>query len=376
MIINDQGSILDKIITTQQFSRKEQFRPQEVLGEILKHLSEREAQVITRRFGLSGTEKETLESVGKSFQITRERVRQIEKLVVNKIKQSPKLHEVLTPVRMVIMETIESQEGVVTEAKLLQLLGEAGGQNIPINVIHFYLSELLDDFIRPLTDEIPKYCPAWILKTASRALLDDLLQQAFDLLEQTGKPMTDEGLGKILLDKKLVGPLGSILTDIHLILDLLEVSALIKRNPYGEWGLSSWETITPKRMSDKIYLVLKKSGQPLHFKEIANLINEQKFDHKSAYAPTVHNELILDRRFVLVGRGIYALSEWGYKPGVVVDVITNVLKDKNIPLTREQILAEVLKQRQIKPATVYLALTNRKLFLRTLEGRYQLAPGE
>ena len=118
-----------------------------------------------------------------------------------------------------------------------------------------------------------------------------------------------------------------------------------------------------------IYLVLKKSGKPMHFTEIAKAINDTKFDEKIAYPATVHNELILDKRFVLVGRGVYALREWGYQPGVVAEVVARVLADKG-PLTKEDIISEVLKQRLVKPETVALTLANRKRFNRLPDGSY------
>ena len=125
-------------------------------------------------------------------------------------------------------------------------------------------------------------------------------------------------------------------------------------------------------MNDKIYLVLKQAGKPLHFREITRLVNETKFDKKSAFAPTVHNELIMDDKYVLVGRGIYALREWGYQPGVVADVVVKILQGGGVPLTREQIVQAVMKVRQVKPATVHLALANKEIFESDDSGRYSL----
>ena len=77
-------------------------------------------------------------------------------------------------------------------------------------------------------------------------------------------------------------------------------------------------------------------------------------------------------RFVLVGRGLYALGEWGYQPGQVKDVILSVLKESEKPLTREQVLDKVLKQRIVKANTVFLNLNNKKFFLKNPEGKYQV----
>src|SRR3989338_6452237 len=365
-----QGSILDKIITTQQFSRKEHFRPQEILAEILKALSEREAQVLVRRFGLPDKDKETLESVGKSFNITRERVRQVEKLVVGKIKKAPKLQQVLQPLKEVIMETIEAEGGAVTEKRLLQLLAEGAGQDMPRHTMRFFLSELLNDVVSPIGYNDNDFNEGWLVHNASLEALRKILQSAFTILEQAGKPLSDEALVKKMLEVGAVTPLNEPADNQKVLLALLETGKVIKRNPYGEWGLASWDTITPKRMGDKIYLVLKKADKPLHFRQITQLINDQQFDHKQAHAPTVHNELILDKRYVLVGRGIYALREWCFEPGVVAEVLAKILQEAGGPLTREDLLQRLQKQRMVQPGTVYFALTNKQLFSRTADGKY------
>jgi len=59
---------------------------QNLLEKMLGCLNENEKNIIIRRFGLNGCEPETLESIGLDFNITRERVRQIEKRVLKKLK--------------------------------------------------------------------------------------------------------------------------------------------------------------------------------------------------------------------------------------------------------------------------------------------------
>src|SRR3989344_3788000 len=148
----------------------------------------------------------------------------------------------------------------------------------------------------------------------------------------------------------------------------LTISKDIDRNILGEWGLSRWQTVTPKRMGDKVYLVLRKTNKPLHFTEIANLINQAGFDAKTAYPATIHNELILDERYVLVGRGIYALKEWGYNTGTVLDVVSQILGESKVPLTKEEIIKRVLEQRIVRKSTILLALTNRNQVTKLPDG--------
>ena len=109
---------------------------------------------------------------------------------------------------------------------------------------------------------------------------------------------------------------------------------------------------------------MKKKKKPLHFTAVAQGISQD------ALPQTVHNELIKDQRFVLVGRGLYALEEWGYSPGVVREVIAKEMKKVERPITREEVIKKVLLQRQVKPNTILLNLTNKKYFIKNSQGKY------
>jgi hypothetical protein len=164
----------------------------------------------------------------------------------------------------------------------------------------------------------------------------------------------------------------NLINENKAIYSILQAAGDIEQNKFGYWGLSPWREIKPKTINDKIYLTLKYHGKPLHFVEIAEKINDIGFDKKSANAATVHNELILDDKYVLVGRGLYSLKEWGYKEGTVADVIVNILKEAAGPLTRDEILEKVLEQRLVKKATIVLALMDRNKFEKVEGEKYKL----
>ena len=65
----------------------------EKIEEALKKLTERETQILKMRFGLSGGREHTLEEVGQQFQVTRERVRQIESNALRKLRNSGFSHQ-------------------------------------------------------------------------------------------------------------------------------------------------------------------------------------------------------------------------------------------------------------------------------------------
>lgn len=324
------------------------FNYQKICQELYQDLPERQKEVILRRFGLvpkEGLEKgkrETLESIGRSFGITRERVRQIEKDAFLKIK--PKLAQ-YQKVFQYFRQELEKSGGVRKEEILLTNLG---GKNQTAEV--YFLLTLSGKFVRFSEDE--DFYSFWALNLESLEFAKDILNTLSSQLRKIGHPLSFEELNSVAKrkDKKLVY--------------YLEISKKIQQNSEGLYGLKEWPEINPRGVRDKAYLVFKKVGKPLHFKDVTKLI-------EGSFSQTVHNELIKDPRFVLVGRGVYALREWGYEPGKVKDIIAKILKE-NGPLTQSEIMERVLKQRLVKQSTILLNLSDRQHFLRDSQGKYKI----
>jgi DNA-directed RNA polymerase delta subunit len=131
----------------------------------------------------------------------------------------------------------------------------------------------------------------------------------------------------------------------------------------NEWGLQEWRHINPKSIHDKALIVMRKIRKPMHFIQIANAISAEAFDNRPVTVQAVHNDLIRYTDFVLVGRGMYALREWGYDPGTVADVIASILKEHG-PLTKKEIVKRVQDQRDVKVGTISLNLQKEKAFTR------------
>jgi hypothetical protein len=223
----------------------------------------------------------------------------------------------------------------------------------------------------------------WKLGASDADFLKSVITEMVKQIETQGEPIKlEELMSKFkssefyLANKDRIMSMTTMLEatdeDIDKILEsYLRASRKIKQDIFDNWGLISWGIVRPKKINDKIYLTLKKSARPMHFTEIAEEINKNHFDGKIAYAPTVHNELILDGKYVLVGRGIYALSEWGYKPGNVADVIEEILLADGL-LTKDQIIEKVLEKRNVKKSTVYLSLMNHAKIKKNDKGKYYL----
>jgi transcriptional regulator with XRE-family HTH domain len=314
-----------------------------ICKDLVSDLKDREREVIVRRFGLEGKEKETLQSIGDSFGITRERVRQIENAAINKIR--PKLKK-YRDVFEAFLKYFKKFGEVRKEKKLLE---ELGGKEK--NELVFLLS-LDKRFLR--FNQSQDFHSLWTTNLEALEKVKNLLSLICKKFEKEKKLMT---LKEVASEFK-------VREDI--LEGFLEISKRIQKNKKGFYGLREWPEINPRSLRDKAYLVFKELQKPLHFTEVARMI-------EGANLKSVHNELIRDERFVLIGRGIYALREWGYFPGEVKDVIYKFLKEEG-PLTKEEILERIRKQRVVKENTVLINLA--KYFEKDEKGRYRIKTAE
>jgi len=338
------------------------YNYQKICQDLISDLPQRQKEVILRRFGLGGNRvvaslpplsavasgegelrRETLESIGKSFGITRERIRQIEKDGFLEIK--PKIAN-YQKIFQFFGQYLKRHGGLRRETILLEDLGREKFQA----QIYFLLT-VSGNFERFAQDE--DFYSFWAIDKKVLEMAKKAIDSLSNRLKEIKKP---------LILKEI-----SSFSDLKFLTFYLEISKKILRNGDGLYGLSDWPEINPRGEKDKSYLVFKKAGKPLHFSEVARLIEG------GALIQTVHNELIRDPRFILVGKGIYALSEWGYYPGEVKDVISKILKE-NGPLSKEEILKKALSQRLVKENTILLNLSNKKYFFRDSQGKYKINP--
>ncbi len=337
------------------------FKPKQVIKRLLSVLGDRSQDVITSRFGLGGdTKRMTLEAIGKKYKITRERVRQIENYSIINIRKSKEYVK-----EKVVFDELKKIIGdlgsTVHEEALLKYISK---DKITQNQIHFLLT-VGEDFTKEKED----------LEFKHRWSIDkDLAKKIHSSIRQLYQTLSDD---EILLESDMVEKFLEHLKDVsekyrneEIAKRWLALSKLIDKNPLGEWGKTKSSNINAKGMRDYAYLVIRRHGSPIHFREVAKLITE--LFNKKAHVATTHNELIKDSRFVLVGRGLYALSEWGYMSGVVKDVIRSII-EKNGPMTKEDIVKKVLKERYVKENTIMVNLQNPKFFKKQKDGKYMVA---
>ncbi len=330
----------------------------EAIEEMFMVLSTKEKDVIVKRFSLDNQPKRTLESIGQQFSVTRERIRQIEKIAIGKLRRTVQTTR-LNLVNEIADKIIGDNGGLLVENKLVS------------NILNIIRSEdQVDAYIiklglniNPKIEIIEKSNlnkPYWKFKEIDVSIVDSIVKNGIKVL----KKKTD-----VMSDSKLVTQIRHLLTDKiaghtdPLLVSSLEVDNRIKRIEGEGFGLMTWRHINPKSIRDKAYIVLKEEKKPLHFVEISNKIAEAGFDKKVVTVQAVHNELIRYEQFVLVGRGLYALKEFGYKKGTVSDIIEDLLK-KNDTMTKQEIIEGVMKQRHVKKGTISLNLQKNPQFAR------------
>jgi hypothetical protein len=340
------------------------FRPKHVTKKLIGELPDRAQDVIIKRFGLGpNAEIMTLEAIGSTYGITRERVRQIENHALNKIRQSEAI-EALAPVFVELEALIESLGGVVPEEELLaNVSNQPGVQN------HVYLLLTLgDSFIRQKENQYFKH--RWHVGRSQAEVVHDALQRLHKSFEKDELISDDEIIDRFLSHLETDKLKEGYHSNPDVLRRWLSLSKTVDRNPLGEWGLSASPNVRVKGMRDYAYLVIRQHGSPMHFTEVTKKIRE--LFGKKAHVATTHNELIKDERFVLVGRGLYALAEWGYMRGIVKDVIAQILAQHG-PLTKEEVIERVLKERYVKPNTILVNLQDMDRFNRTEEGFYSVS---
>ncbi len=336
------------------------FKPKQVSKKLLAVLSDRARDVLEKRYGLGkDNEVSTLEAIGQSYGITRERVRQIENYGIQSIQKAD-VYQEFQAVFDELHEIIETLGGgVIAEHMLLDELSDD-----PATRNHIYFLLVLGDPFKR-SKENPNYSHRWhtdkkiadtvegALKTVHKSLDRDDLVSESEILERFRNELID------IADRH----------DETILKRWLLISKDIAKNPLGEWGHASSPNVRAKGIRDYAYLAVKRHGSPMHFREVSEAIKEL-FD-REAHTATCHNELIKDERFVLVGRGLYALTEWGYSAGVVKDVLMDILKTHG-PLTREEIIDKVRKERYVKDNTIVVNLQDAAIFKRLSNGSYIL----
>ncbi|MCW1908104.1 MAG: hypothetical protein KIH63_002045 [Candidatus Saccharibacteria bacterium] len=332
---------------------------EKIIKDVLATIDrEREREIIGRRYGLFDR-RETLEQIGELLGITRERVRQLEKAVMARLKSSAETD--LPHIKDVQAHFTDILLALGKVSKISDLSAKLTEENSRLDQARVSFLAQLSDKLAVIDDDDFFHHAAGIKTDHDEKIIRDEVNKIIEAIKVAGEPVTIEHIAEKVGNKdvKHVKALASISKEIaHL---------------NNRWGLIKWPMVNPKNIRDKIYVILHDSGKPMHFNDIAKAIKGSSFKRKDVTTQAIHNELIKDKRFVLIGRGIYALKEWGYEKGTVADVISKVLRKAGEPLHRDEIVKRVLKSRDVKETTILLNLQGKPQFKRVAKATYTLA---
>lgn len=331
------------------------------IQDILNNIDqEREREIITRRFGLFDR-KETLEQIGELLGITRERVRQLEKAILIRLKiaaEEGKIPAVQDIERLIVRDLSENGRVGRVQDVATRLSDNKPGNETRAHIA--FIAEL-SPRLTVVNETDNYYQGVGIAENGDEKKIRSDVDIILKAIKKHGEPVDIETLHGMLTYESPA--------QVRALASLSKHLASLK----DVWGLVKWPTVNPKNIRDKIYVILTDNGKPMHFSEISKAIKASDFKRKNVTTQAIHNELIKDKRFVLIGRGIYALQEWGYARGTVSDIIVDVLKKAGEPLHRDEIVKRVLKSRQVKETTILLNLQSKPEFKRVAKATYTIA---
>lgn len=339
----------------------------EMVEELLLVLSEKERAVITKRFSLDNKPRQTLENIGRTFSVTRERVRQIEATALKKLQRNAS-NSRISRVSEVVEKILIQSGGLSLEKEIItRVLALLHTSATPVNghAIRLALAIMPGVF---RSDSPKSFYRFWFHRdTISMTGVKKITKTAYILLKKSGEIMSAPVLVEKTAAELKRGP-----DSFEQILSVISTDMRFRMVDKDSWGLQEWRHINPKSIHDKALIIMRKRGESMHFIEITNAISEMGFDKKPVTTQAVHNDLIRYPEFVLVGRGMYALREWGYNPGTVADVIAAILK-KEGPLSKKEIVKKVQEQRDVKTGTISLNLQKEDAFVRVGRAVYEFS---
>lgn len=337
------------------------LQTESIINDILKSSidRDREREIVTRRYGLFDR-KETLEQIGELLGITRERVRQLEKSVMTRMSMAAEQGTIphVADVQDRIVAELQTMGGAARVTELTAKLVAENSRDEQSRVT--FLAHLCPELV-VINDDNDFYQGVALKSLHDEKQLKKLVAKLIDAVKKANdvQPISALAQAAGIKDPAHAAALASLSKKLATL--------------NGVWGLVRWPMVNPKNIRDKIYVILHQSGRHMHFNEIAKAIKDSEFKRKDVTTQAIHNELIKDDRFVLIGRGIYALREWGYDRGTVADVISQVLSEAGEPLHRDEIVKRVLKTRYVKETTVLLNLQGKPQFKRVAKATYTLA---
>jgi len=342
------------------------------LEPVLKICDDSEQYILIEKYGLVSWKPTPMQQIGNRFDMSRERIRQILNRSLQKVRRLISSNEYFELILKKAQDILKKSAYVMKEDDLINNLMEDKDINLNYNELLLILSS---DYDLYYLHRNPRFVKLFFLEPLFEELINDIHDSMLLFITQEGKSLSKESIlskfKTIFLNKF---QRNQSIRNIIMMDDLyINIALLSKKLSYldGKIGLVSYEDVNPKNVKSKIKFVLRKSGKPMHFEDIAKKI-ETTFNFK-VKIPTIHNELVKTKDFINVGMWIYGLAEWWYNGENTFELIKNILKKAQRPMTIKELVKEVMKERMIKEVTVLLNLQRYPdIFERVGRGLYKL----
>jgi len=341
------------------------------LKNVLQYCKPKEQLVLVRKFGLlTGGKEVPLQRIGKDYNLTRERVRQIEAQALMRVRRLMVGNAMYIDLIEDAKKMLRDEGGILIEDSMINKIinlkkYEFTRQEIKLILVSdfdmtylkrnknfnkcFYIDPLFEDFLTIAA----LYTKDYFKKRGESV---DIYEFATHLKTEFSKKYDQI---TFLKNDQFFLNFFTSLRDIKLF--------------DGKLGTADFVDVHPKTIKLKILYTMRRMAKPVHFQELPAKIMEH-FPAKNIKVNTVHNELVKNNDyFVNLGLGLYGLKEWGFKWGTVVDIIARIFQQHKRPMSVKEISKELLKEKMVSPNTILLNLQKYKeLFERTDKWVYQI----
>lgn len=325
--------------------------PKEFVEYMLSLLSsERDREILSRRWGFWDGEKTTLEELGANFALTRERVRQIQakaELTVRGIYQIDSVQDWFIKTRQKQIEAYLAENHGA--AKLEEVLPDDESEN-----------DLALKFISTVFGIHPA-CAATSFPTSGKL--------EFASQELISKFLTiEENLKQILISKGKPADFAKAYSDLQrydpsvereFAKRVIELSEVVGFDSAGHVCLRSWDCFNPQYITEMAAKALLEIGQPAHYTHIVDKMNVLFPTRAPFNLHSVHGRIIqADSKFVCVRPGVYALKNWGLaRPPFIKDFLVQSISSRGGTAIVDELAAEGRTRYGFKDTSVRMTLS-------------------
>ena len=327
--------------------------------------------ILQRRLGLKGTTTLTLEELGLVFDLTRERVRQLEDSALTVLRavliqsdyknKAYHVHpRVLSAINNLILIVTERTGQAVREDVLLSQIENTFSISSTLIKSSLYLVLNLSGLLK-IEFSKNDLQPIWgKFKPSEISAVQDSVECLDRLLTENSLPLSEIDtlvqLNKSLRKKHRLS--------LEQLKNLTELCSTIEQHGEGYyWG--SFKHL--KSRSNQVERILFEHGKPLHINQIVRELNHRLTLHgKKIVAPgNLVNQISSNDYFVPIGRsGEWGLSSWSMDTSTIVDLMKQYLIARNEPATADEIYLYVSERRPVQKSSISAYLAFNKGFMK------------